>query len=92
MKTPSGRVALNDKESVELSAPAADGLMTVFFKADKDGFYRIELQATTGERVTASPDRRSTCWPNVSFTKPGRDTTASSIEGKHLLRRRPRTT
>ena len=84
MKTPSGRVALNDKESVELSAPAADGSMTAAFKADKDGFYRIELQATTGERVTASPqytiDVLTDQAPNVSFTKPGRDTTASAIE------------
>ena len=84
MKTPGGRVALNDNESVELSTPAADGSMTASFKAAKDGFYHIELQAPTGERVAASPkytiDVLADHAPTVSFTKPGRDTTASAIE------------
>jgi hypothetical protein len=84
MKTPSGRVALNDKDSIELSAPAADGALAASFKVDKDGFYRIELQAPTGERVAASPqytiDVLTDQPPSVSFSKPGRDTTASPIE------------
>ena len=36
-------------------AVAADGTLTASFTADKDGFYRIELDAPTGERVSASP-------------------------------------
>src|SRR5688572_15052000 len=84
MKTPSGRVALNDKQSLELTAPAADGSLSASFKVEADGFYRVELQAPTGERVAASPqytiDVLTDQAPSVSFTKPGRDTTASAIE------------
>ena len=52
--------------------------------ADKDGFYRIELDAPTGERVAASPqytiDVLTDQPPTVSIAKPGRDTSASPIE------------
>ena len=34
---------------------AADGTLTATFKAEKDGFYRFELDAPSGERVSASP-------------------------------------
>ena len=83
MKTPGGRIALNDKETVALQA-GADGKLTGAFTASRDGFYRIELDAPTGERVAASPqytiDVLADQPPHVSFAKPGRDTTASPIE------------
>jgi hypothetical protein len=59
-------------------------VLTANFTADADGFYRIELDAPTGERVAASPqftiDVLTDQAPSVSFSKPGRDTSASSIE------------
>ena len=65
-------------------AAAADGTLTGAFKADKDGFYRFELDAPTGERVSASPqytiDVLTDQAPIVSIAKPGRDTNASPIE------------
>ena len=83
MKTPGGLVALNEEESVALAAQP-DGSLTAAFMADRDGFYRIELDAPSGERAAASPqytiDVLTDQPPIVSFTKPGRDTSASSIE------------
>ena len=83
MKTTGGRVALNEKESAALTAQA-DGSLTAAFKADRDGFYRIELDAAAGQRTAASPqytiDVLTDRPPSVSFAKPGRDTSASSIE------------
>ncbi len=65
-------------------AVAADGTLTATFKADKDGFYRFELDAPSGERVSASPqytiDVLTDQAPSVSIAKPGRDTNASPIE------------
>ena len=63
---------------------AADGTLTATFKAEKDGFYRFELDAPSGERVSASPqytiDVLTDQAPSVSIAKPGRDTNASPIE------------
>ena len=55
MKTPGGRIALNDKDAVDADAAGrrlADG--GVQGRAS-DGFYRVELEAPNGERVAASP-------------------------------------
>ena len=83
MQTPGGRVALNEEESAALTAQA-DGSLTAAFTADRDGFYRIELDAPSGERMAASPqytiDVLTDQPPSVSFAKPGRDISASSIE------------
>jgi hypothetical protein len=83
MKTPGGTIVLNDKEKIGL-ALQADGTLTASFKANQDGFYRIELVAPTGETVAGSPqytiDVLDDQAPNVSFARPGRDTTASPIE------------
>ena len=83
MTTKGGQVVLHDKDSAALSA-AADGSFTTSFKVDRDGFYRVELDAPTGERVTASPqytiDVLTDQSPVVTISKPGRDTTASPIE------------
>jgi hypothetical protein len=78
-----GQIVLHDAAATGLTA-AADGSFTTSFKADRDGFYRIELDAPTGEHVKASPqytiDVLSDRAPIVSISKPGRDTSASPIE------------
>jgi hypothetical protein len=83
MKSPGGRIVLDDKETVALAA-GTDDTLTGVFKAARDGFYRIDLEAPTGERVAASPqytiDVLGDQPPTVSFSRPGRDTTASPIE------------
>ena len=83
MKTPGGRITLNEKDSLELT-PQADGSLTASFKAERDGSYRVELKAPSGEMVVASPqytiDVLDDQAPSVSFNRPGRDTSVSSIE------------
>jgi hypothetical protein len=83
MKTAAGRITLNEKEALEL-APQADGSLTAAFKAERDGSYRVELKAPSGELAVASPqytvDVLDDQAPSVSFNRPGRDTSASSIE------------
>jgi hypothetical protein len=83
MKTPAGRVLLDDGGSAPLVAEA-DGTLAGRFKVDKEGFYRIELDGPRGEQVNASPqytiDVLTDQTPAVSFAKPGRDTTATPVE------------
>ena len=83
MKSKGGRIALNEKESVNLT-PQADGTFTASFVADQDGFYKVEFDAPNGERVVASPqytiDVLADQPPTVSFNRPGRDTSVSPIE------------
>ncbi|MEQ1574863.1 MAG: DUF4175 family protein, partial [Vicinamibacterales bacterium] len=86
MKTPGGRIVIDEKETVDLKPADADGdgALTAAFTADKDGSYHIELVAPSGSRVAASPrfaiDVLTDQPPTVSFSKPGRDTSASPIE------------
>jgi hypothetical protein len=83
MAPKSGQLVLNENAPAAL-AFAADGSLTTSFKADKDGFYRIDLDAPSGERVEASPkytiDVLTDQAPTVSIAKPGRDTSATPIE------------
>ena len=83
MPSKGGQVAINEQQPAALMV-GADGTLAGRFVADKDGFYRIELDAPTGERVTASPqytiDVLTDQPPTVSIAKPGRDTSASPIE------------
>ena len=78
-----GQVAIDEQQPAPLTV-GADGTLDGEFVADNDGFYRIELDAPTGERVTASPqytiDVLTDQPPTVSISKPGRDTSASPIE------------
>ena len=83
MTSPGGQVLLHGKDGAPLTR-GEDGSLTTKFVADRDGFYRVELDAPTGERVSASPqytiDVLSDQPPSVSIAKPGRDTSASPIE------------
>src|SRR5687767_4982438 len=83
MPTKGGQIAINEQSPAGLTV-AADGTLTGKFTANKDGFYKVELDAPTGERVTGSPqytiDVLTDQPPSVSIAKPGRDTSASPIE------------
>src|SRR5579864_1281446 len=83
MKTPGGRIVLNDGTSAPLAA-GADGTLTGDFTIKGQGFYKIELIGPHGEKVDASPqytiDVIDDEMPNVRFTKPGRDSQATPVE------------
>ena len=83
MATGGGQIVMSEGAAVPLAA-AADGALTSRFRAEKDGFYRVELDGPAGERVTASPqytiDVLADQPPTVSIARPGRDTKASPIE------------
>ena len=78
-----GQILIDDKTAVPLTV-GSDGALTAQFTADHDGFYKIELDAPNGPRVTASAkysiDVLADQPPSVSIAKPGRDTSASPIE------------
>jgi hypothetical protein len=83
MASKGGRLVMGETESVPLTANA-DGTLATTFTAQKDGFYRVELDGPAGEHVTASPqyaiDLLSDHPPTVSLSKPGRDTDATPVQ------------
>jgi hypothetical protein len=83
METGGGHVLLHEREPAGLS-DAGEGTLATSFTADRNGFYQVELDAPTGERVAASPrytiDVLSDMPPSVTIARPGRDTNASPIE------------
>ena len=83
MKTPGGRIVLNETGGSPLTLQP-DGSLTGAFTIEKQGFYRIELVGPKGEPVSASPqytiDVVDDQAPSVSFTKPGRDSSATPVE------------
>src|SRR3954469_6192042 len=87
MTAPGGQIVLGDKDKSSLSPDASGGSPAPLlgtFTVERDGLYHIELDAASGERLTASPqytiDALDDQPPTVSISKPGRDTTASPIE------------
>ncbi len=83
MKTGAGRVVRDGKESLPLTVNP-DGTLAGSFQVSADGFYRIDLANTVGALVTASPqytiDVLTDEAPSVSFSKPGRDLRATSVD------------
>ncbi len=83
MAVTGGRIRIGEQQVVPLTV-GDDGRLVGRFRVEKDGFYRVELDAPTGEQVAASPqytiDVLADQPPRVSFSRPGRDTTASPIE------------
>ena len=75
---------LGEKESVPLTVERRRHAARPNFTAKQDGFYRVELDAPAGERLTASPqytiDLLSDLAPTVKLSKPGRDTDATPVE------------
>jgi hypothetical protein len=87
MQAPGGQVVLSETERTALAPVAGSGSPAPLggaFTVVKDGFYRIELDGPSGERVPASPQYTINALtdrpPTVSIAKPGRDATASPIE------------
>ena len=83
MTTAGGQLVIEKGEAHGLT-PDAEGALIGSFKVDRDGLYHLEMDAPTGERVTASPeytiDALSDGAPTVSIATPGRDTQVSPIE------------
>jgi hypothetical protein len=87
MEAKGGEIVLSDTARTAL-APVPEGGSPVplagAFKVESKGFYRIELDGPSGERLPASPqytiDALADRAPTVSIAKPGRDTQASPIE------------
>ena len=94
MKVAAGQVLMDEATRVPLTVEA-DGTLTGRFTVTKDGFYRIDLQATSGAMVAASPRSRSTCWPTSH--PPCRSRSPGATSGRRAStrctwRRRPPTT
>lgn len=83
LSTSGGQMVLDEENETDLVVEP-DGSLTGRFVVEKDGFYRIDLESSEGEMVTASPqftiDVLTDQPPSVMFLNPGRDTTASAIE------------
>lgn len=83
MAAPSGRLVMGDGSSAPLHA-GIDGTLVGTFTIDKDGFYKIELDAASGQKVDASPEHTIDMLldqePTVKISKPGRDTAATPVE------------
>ena len=83
MATPGGRILLNENDSAVLTTQP-DGTLAGNFTVSAQGFYRIELDGPHAEKVNASPkytiDVLTDLPPSVSFSKPGRDTSANPVE------------
>ncbi len=83
MASPDGRILVNESGTNGLTRQA-DGTLTGSFKVDEQGFYRIGLTGPHGEQVDASPkytiDVLKDQPPVLSFSKPGRDSSASPVD------------
>ena len=83
MASPDGKIVVNDAASGGLTKQA-DGTLTGKFVVKDEGFYKIALTGPHGEQVDASQkytiDVLKDQPPVVSFTKPGRDNSASPVE------------
>ena len=81
--SPAGRVVTEAGDTVALKA-GSEGLLEGTLRASQSGWYRIELQAPSGEFVEASLryriDLLDDVGPTVVFTRPGRDAQATTVE------------
>ena len=83
LATKHGRVVRGEREEVPLTLND-DGTLSGSFEVREDGTYRIDLAGPAGNLVSASPqyaiDVLDDEAPVVSFSKPGRDLRATSID------------
>jgi hypothetical protein len=83
MQVAAGVIVLDDRDTVALEIDE-EGLLTGTIMVREEGLYRILLQSFQGDFVIASPDYiidvLSDQPPVVSFSKPGRDITITSVE------------
>ncbi len=80
---PAGRVVTEAGDTVALKA-GSEGRLEGSLRANQSGWYRIELQAPSGEFVEGSLryriDLLEDVGPTVVFTRPGRDAQATNVE------------
>ncbi|MBI3263739.1 MAG: hypothetical protein HYZ58_11400 [Acidobacteria bacterium] len=90
MTAQGGSWKINDSTVAPLT-PNPDGTLTGSFTVDRPGFYRVELDAPTGEHVAASPhytiDILNDQAPRVAIVKPGRDSTVTPLQEVFLQAR-----
>lgn len=83
MASPDGRLRINDAEVVPLTRKP-NGTFVGRFTVGREGFYRVELDAASGDHIAASPQYTIDILhdepPVVIVTKPGRDTTVTPLE------------
>jgi hypothetical protein len=81
--SPLGRVITETGDTIPLKA-GSEGQLEGNLRANQSGWYRIELQAPSGEFVEASLryriDLLDDVGPTVVFTRPGRDAQATAVE------------
>lgn len=81
--TPAGRVITETGDTVALKA-GREGLLDGSLRPTQPGWYRIELQAPSGDFIEASLryriDLLDDVGPTVVITRPGRDAQATSVE------------
>jgi hypothetical protein len=81
--SPLGRVVTEAGDTIPLK-PGSEGQLEGNFRASQSGWYRIELQAPSGEFVEGSLryriDLLDDVGPTVVFTRPGRDAQATAVE------------
>jgi len=83
MAVSSGALVVDETDSTELEI-AEGGILVGNLSVRREGLYRILLETPTTGRVVGSPDyfidMLADLPPSVSFEKPGRDITVTSIE------------
>lgn len=83
MPVTNGALVLNDRDTIPLQ-PNEQGALTGTIVVRDAGLYRILLQGFEGDLVVASPDYVIDVLrdqpPTISFSKPGRDITVTSVE------------
>ena len=81
--SPLGRVITEAGDTIPLKA-GSEGRLEGNLRANQSGWYRVELQAPSGEFVEASLryriDLLDDVGPTVVFTRPGRDAQATTVE------------
>ncbi len=91
MASPRWPVATRARVRRRVWRPRPDGTLTGSFTIGEDGFYHVELDGPSGEKVTASPkftiDAIEDQAPTVSFEKPKRDIKANAVEEVFLQAR-----
>ena len=86
VSAPAARLVLDSGDTIAMSVGEAAGATSFqgSFQVARQGFYGIEFQTDDGTWVAGAPDYRidvlTDQGPSISFSKPGRDTEASSIE------------
>ncbi|NIM50609.1 MAG: DUF4175 family protein [Gemmatimonadales bacterium] len=82
MPVDGGAIVIDERDTIPLES--ADGILTGTLQVRRDGLYRVVLHSLDGTEVVGSPDyyidALSDQPPAVSFAKPGRDITVTSIE------------